>query len=336
MKKIVYVRNVPIGNGKITIQSMTNTLSSDFSATASQIKRLADAGADMVRVSLPDVQSAELVKEYVKLNVPIIGDIHFDYNLALRAIDNGIDKIRINPANMSKDGLKAVVKAAVERNIPIRVGVNKGSFKERLSPNELALKAVDCAKSIEDNGSADIILAVKSSDVKETVLAYRELSKMTDYPLHIGLTEAGTPNMGIIKSSVAIGSLLLDGIGDTIRVSLSTDPIEEIFAAKKILRSVGEDKSYVEVIACPTCSRTCIDVCGIASRIEKVTENIHKSVKIAVMGCVVNGIGESKDADFGVAGGKDKSSLISGGKIIGTVNNGDIEKVLMKMLEERL
>ncbi|NLL56119.1 MAG: flavodoxin-dependent (E)-4-hydroxy-3-methylbut-2-enyl-diphosphate synthase [Clostridiales bacterium] len=330
MKKVVYVKNVAIGSGKIKLQSMTNTQTSDVKATLSQILALKKAGADMVRVSIPDLDSAMAIKELIKCGVPIIGDIHYSHKAALVAIENGIDKIRINPGNMSPESIKQVVLACKERNIPIRVGINKGSVKGKPTPKELAMLALDNAKLIEDIGYDNLVLAVKSSNVEETVRSYRCLANMCNYPLHIGLTEAGTANTGIIKSAIAIGSLILGGIGDTVRVSLAGDPVREIYAAKKILRACGIDKNYVEVIACPTCARTSIEVEEIASRLEELTKDIEKPIKIAVMGCVVNGIGESKDASFGIAGGKTKSALFVKGKLVEEIEN---EKIFDKLME---
>lgn len=337
MKKLVNVGGVIIGGDKIVIQSMTNTLTADVDATVKQINALADVGADLVRVSVPDVESAFAIKNIVKKSkVPLIGDIHFSAKPAIIAIENGIKKIRVNPYNMSNSDIREVVKKCIEYDVPIRVGVNKGSSKNATTPKKLAESAVECAKRIEDLGFNKLVLAVKSSNVRETVEAYKELSKITDYPLHIGLTEAGTKESGSIKSAIAIGSLLLDGIGDTIRVSLATDPIEEIYMAKKILRAVGIDKDYAEVIACPTCARTNINVEELATRVEKLTMGIDKKLKVAVMGCVVNGIGESKDADIGVAGGKDKSVIFVKGEPVTTVSNDQVEEVLMRMIKEMI
>ena len=337
MKKLVNVGGVIIGGDKIVIQSMTNTLTADVDATVKQINALADVGADLVRVSVPDVESAFAIKNIVKKSkVPLIGDIHFSAKPAIIAIENGIKKIRVNPYNMSNSDIREVVKKCIEYDVPIRVGVNKGSSKNATTPKKLAESAVECAKRIEDFGFNKLVLAVKSSNVRETVEAYKELSKITDYPLHIGLTEAGTKESGSIKSAIAIGSLLLDGIGDTIRVSLATDPIEEIYMAKKILRAVGIDKDYAEVIACPTCARTNINVEELATRVEKLTMGIDKKLKVAVMGCVVNGIGESKDADIGVAGGKDKSVIFVKGEPVTTVSNDQVEEVLMRMIKEMI
>lgn len=338
MKKTVLVRNIPIGgDNRVTIQSMTNTNTLNITQTVCQVKELYSAGADMVRVSLPTIECIETVKELVKGNVPIIGDIHFDHKIAIKAVESGIDKIRINPSNLTKQGMIDVVKACKERNIPIRIGVNKGSVKDvAITAKKLADLTLDNAKMIEDYGYDNLVLAVKTSDIKQTVEAYRILDKRCDYPLHVGLTEAGTITSGIIKSSVAIGSLLLDNIGDTIRVSLAANPIEEVKAAKRILRASGKDKNFVDIIACPTCSRTCIQVEKIANKLEELTMNINKPIKIAVMGCVVNGIGESKGAKFGVAGGKDKSSIFLDGQIIKTIENSEILEELIQMVERYL
>lgn len=336
MKKTVYVRNIPIGGDyRVAVQSMTNTNTLDISATKKQVQELYNAGADIIRVSLPTIECIETVKVLAKDQVPIVGDVHFDHKIAIAAVENGIDKIRINPSNLTKKGIVDVVKVCKQRNVPIRVGVNKGSVKQpNITAEKLALLTLDNAKMIEDLGYDNLVLAVKTSDIKETVEAYRMLDKLCDYPLHIGLTEAGTKSTGIIKSSVAIGSLLLDNIGDTIRVSLAANPVEEVKAAIKILRAAGKNEDFVDIIACPTCARTHIDVEKIASKLEEMTINIHKKIKIAVMGCIVNGIGESKGAKFGVAGGKDNSTIFLDGEIIKTVKNQEILQELMKLTEK--
>lgn len=338
MKRTVYVKNVPIGGEHpVTVQSMTNTLTTDTEATKEQVAQLYLAGADIVRVSVPDFDSIKTIKALSKGDVPIIGDIHFDYKLALAAIENGVNKIRINPSNLTKKGILEVVRACKERNIPIRVGVNKGSVRNNdFSAKNLAALALDSAKLIEDAGYDNLVLAVKASDIKTTVEAYRILDKLCNYPLHIGLTEAGTKESGITKSSIAIGSLLLDGIGNTVRVSLTANPIEEVYAAKKILRAVGLEKDFVEIIACPTCARTCIEVERLADMLEQRVKDIKRPIKIAVMGCVVNGIGESKGARLGVAGGKHSSSIFLDGKIIKTVKNEFVVEEIMRLLEEVL
>lgn len=334
MKKIIYIGDKIVGDGKITIQSMTNTPTTDIEATKAQIIRLKDAGADFVRVSVPNMESAGAIKLLSDCGVPLIGDIHFRADAALAAIENGISKIRVNPSNLPEDGLRAVVKKCAEYGIPIRVGVNKGSVKGNISAEQLVNLTLDAAKRIEDFGWNNLVLAVKTSDPSETVASYRLLAKSTDYPLHIGLTESGTESMGLIKSVAAIGSLLIDGIGDTVRVSLTGDPVREIVAAKKILRAVGIDRNFADIVSCPTCARTEIDVLGLAESLEQRFANTLKPLKIAVMGCVVNGVGEGKDADFGVAGGKNKSVIFKKGQIYKTVYNSEIEHELLKLAEE--
>lgn len=336
MKKPVKAGSVTIGGGApVSVQSMTNTSTQDVQATLAQISRLSAMGADLVRVSVPDEESATAFQSIIKCApVPIIADVHYDYKMALSAIESGAAKIRINPANIGSYGVSEIVRAAKERRIPIRIGVNQGSLKSEVTPVRLAGIALDSAAMLEDLGFFDIVIAVKSSDVRCTVEAYRELDARCHYPLHIGLTESGTPAFGQIKSSVAIGSLLLDGIGDTIRVSLSAKPEDEIVAGIRILRACGLRRDFVEVIACPTCARTNIDVEGIATELEEKTQNLHKRLKIAVMGCVVNGIGESKGADFGVCGGKMQSAIIKNKKIIATVPNDKIIAELLKLVEE--
>ena len=336
MTKAVRIKNLYVGGGHpITIQSMTNTLTEDTEKTYAQIRALEQIGCDLVRVSCPTEKSIKSLEKLVKLvEIPIIADVHFDYKLALKAIDAGAHKIRLNPSNTYIDGIKEVARVASERNIPIRVGVNAGSFKKETTPETLANLALDSTKILEDNGHTDIVLAVKSSDVKKTVDAYRILSKMTDYPLHIGLTESGTKNFGQVKSAIAIGSLLLDGIGDTLRVSLAGDPCNEVIVAKEILRASGVDRNFVEIIACPTCSRTGINVEEIALKLEERVKNIRKPLKIAVMGCVVNGIGESQGTDFGVCGGAENSAIFKDGKIIKYVKNEEILNELMSLVEK--
>ena len=336
MTKRVYVKNVPIGGGAdVSVQTMCNTKTSDYDATIRSILRLADAGADIVRLSIPDKESINSLKRIVlESPIPIVADIHYDYKLALDSIEAGVHKLRINPGNLKKEGISLVAKLAKERGVPIRIGVNQGSQNVKYSPSELAKLCVDTAHLMEDNGTDQLVLAVKSSNVNDTVCAYRELSKLTDYPLHVGLTEAGTANMGITKSNVAIGSLLLDGIGDTIRVSLTDDPLKEVQEGIKILRAVGLRKDYAEVISCPTCARTCINVQVLANKVENLVKTVKKPLKIAVMGCSVNGIGESKDADFGVCGGKTQSIIFKNKEIIKTVDNQDVLKELIKLTEE--
>lgn len=336
MKKAVKAGNIIIGGGApVSVQTMTNTLTCDIEGTLAQINSLHIAGADLVRVSVPDTASAAAFKTIAARSpLPLIADIHFDYKLALAAIEGGAAKIRLNPSNICKKGLSEIVKAAKERSISIRIGVNQGSVQKEVSASGLAALALDNARNLEDLGFFDIVLAVKSSNVRRTVEAYRELDARSDYPLHIGLTESGTPEYGQIKSAVAIGSLLLDGIGDTVRVSLSAPPEAEVAAGIKILRAAGLRNDFVEVIACPTCARTEIDIVGIASALEDRTKGIRKRLKIAVMGCIVNGIGESKDADLGVCGGKDRSAIFKNKQIVATVSNDRIIEELTRLAEE--
>ena len=341
MTKEIKIGDVFIGGAnRLAIQSMTNTQTTDISATLNQIERLYKAGADLVRVSVPSPSSAKALKEITKNSpVPIIGDIHFNSKLAVAAIENGAAKIRINPTNMpqTKD-IFQIVTAAKEYNVPIRLGFNAGSFTEgkEITSIELADTALEYVKIVEDMGYNNLVLSVKSSNVSKTVNAYKQIAKRTEYPLHIGISEAGTRNLGIYKSVAGIGALLLLGIGDTIRVSLSADPVEEIEVAKKILRALNLTNDFVEVISCPTCARTSINVSEIAEAVEEATKDITVPMKIAVMGCVVNGIGEGKGADFGIAGGKKISTLFKNGEIIKTVSNEDILKELMTLVEERL
>ena len=335
MTKHVYVKNLKIGGGApVSVQSMTDTLTSDYDATIARILELANAGCDLVRVSVPDTQSVASLRKLVNNSpIPIVADVHYDYKLSLASLEAGVHKLRVNPSNITKDAVKLIATEAKSRNVPIRIGVNAGSSQERLSPKALAELAVDTAKLMEDSGTDQLVLAVKSSNVRDTVEAYRELSKLTDYPLHIGLTEAGTENLGITKSSIAIGSLLLDGIGDTLRVSLTANPVREVEEGRKILRAIGLQKDFVEVIACPTCARTQIEVEKFAKQVELATAHIRKPLKIAVMGCSVNGIGESKGADFGVCGGKQHSLIFKNGEIIKTVDNDCVLQELLKLAE---
>lgn len=336
MTKRVYVKDIPIGGGApITVQSMTDTPTADTKATLERIAELYAAGCDIVRVSVPDTESVSSLKTIVELSpIPVVADIHFDYRLAIDSVLAGAHKIRINPSNFPDNSLRELALLCKERCVPMRIGVNEGSEKAVRTPKELAELAVKTAEKIANYGHEDLVLAVKTSNVRKTVESYRILSKLTDLPLHIGLTEAGTPKLGITKSTVAIGTLLTDGIGDTIRVSLTADPVREVVEGRKILRAVGLDTNFTEVIACPTCARTQIDVKGIAERMESLTQNSHKPLKIAVMGCVVNGVGESRGADFGVCGGKEKSIIYVKGKQYKVVCNDDIISELALLAEE--
>lgn len=342
MTKKVKIGNIVIGGGEnIAIQSMTNTKTSDIDGTVKQLCELEKAGCEIARCSVPDEASALALKEIVaSTSMPIVADIHFDYRLAIKAADAGVAKIRINPGNIGDESkVEYLAKYLKERGIPIRIGVNGGSLDKKYEDLPLAEamceSALEHVALLEKHSFYDIVISVKSSDVANTIKAYRLLSQKCDYPLHVGVTEAGIYEKGLIKSAIGIGSLLCDGIGDTVRVSLTDDPVKEVYAAKEILKAVGKyNGAYAEVVSCPTCARTCIDVKGIATQIEEYAKGLNKSVKIAVMGCVVNGIGESKGSDVGVAGGKDKSVIFREGKIISTVPNDRILEELKKEIEK--
>lgn len=312
-KKSINIGNVVVGGGApVAIQSMTNTKTNDIDATVNQILKLEKAGCEIVRVTVPDMESARCIdKIKVKINIPLVADIHFDYRVALECIERGIDKVRINPGNIGdRANVKLLAKKANEKNIPIRIGVNSGSIDKdilakfgEVTPDAMVESALREIKVLEDCDFYNIALSLKASDVIKTVEAYRKISKLVEYPLHIGVTEAGTEYAGLIKSSVGLGSLLLDGIGDTIRVSLTADPVREIYAAKEILKATGKYKKGIEIVSCPTCGRCNYNLVEIVNKIEPMVKDIDKNIKIAIMGCVVNGPGEAKDADFGVAGG---------------------------------
>lgn len=337
--KEVKIGNIKIGGeNRIAVQSMTNVPTSDYKAIINQINRLETAGCDIVRFSVPDEDSAKAI-EIIKAstNIPLVADIHFDYRLALMAIERGIDKVRINPGNIgTRDRAEMVAKAAMAKNIPIRIGVNAGSLEKGLLEKcngNLELAMVESAKHhvkiLEKFDFDDIVISMKSSNVKTTVNAYRMASEIFSYPLHLGVTEAGTTKQGIVKSAVGIGSLLLDDIGDTIRVSLTDDPCEEIVAANLILRSVDMGGDFVEVISCPTCARTKIDLITMANQINDAVSGIKKKLKVAVMGCIVNGPGEAKDADIGIAGGDGCAVLFKNGQVIKKINEEDVVRVLI-------
>ncbi len=341
--KTVKIGNVTIGGGnKIAIQSMTNIKTERVEKTANQINALCKNGCDMVRVAVKDEADALAIKQIKNLiTCPIICDIHFDYKLAIKSIENGADKIRINPGNIGgEENVKKVAECLKYYKIPVRVGSNTGSIekeflrkygKSEISLVESALKNVSI---LEKHGVEDIVISTKASSVPLTVKAYRYLKSKTDYPLHLGVTEAGTYESGIIKSSVGIGALLLDGIGDTIRVSLTADPVLEPIIAKKILRATGLDDNYCEVVSCPTCGRTEYDCIGLAEKVEKLTSSICVPIKVAVMGCVVNGPGEAKDADIGIAGSKDYCVIFKKGEIYKKVAFEDAEEIFIKEIKE--
>lgn len=344
MSRVVKVGNLLIGGGNpIVIQSMTNTTTSDVEATVNQIKKLEAAGCQMVRMTINNEEAAKAIGEIKKrVDVPLCADIHFDYKLALLAIENGIDKLRINPGNIGSDeNIKAVVEKAKEKNIPIRIGVNSGSIEKHIlekygkpTADGMVESAMYHINLLEKNGFNDIVVSLKASNVKMMVEAYRKISKLVDYPLHLGVTEAGTAFQGTVKSAIGIGALLVDGIGDTIRVSLTEDPEEEIKVAKEILKVLGLIEAGVEIVSCPTCGRTEIDLIGLAKKVEKEFENENRKIKIAVMGCVVNGPGEAREADYGVAGGKGVGVLFKKGQIVKKVDESEILIELKKLIME--
>ncbi len=334
-----------IGGGEpVLIQSMTNTKTQDAAGTVEQIKRLQEAGCDIVRVAVPDMEAAEALK-YIKahINIPLVADIHFDYRLAIQSIINGADKIRINPGNIGdRSRVRQVVEAAREREIPIRIGINSGSLEKEVlkkhgHPTAAALveSTLNNIKLLEAMDFNDIVISIKSSDVMLTVESYMKASKATDYPLHLGITEAGTVLAGSIKSSVGLGILLHSNIGDTIRVSLTGDPVEEIFVAREILKSLKLMKRGIEIISCPTCGRTNVDLIRVAEEVEARTRGIavKKPMKLAVMGCAVNGPGEAKEADLGIAGGQGEFLLFVKGNIVRKIPQENAIEELIKEIE---
>lgn len=344
MKRVVNVGGVKVGGeNPISIQSMTNTDTRDVARTVEQIRRLADAGCEMVRSAVPDMEAAEAIKKIKEqITIPLVADIHFDYKLALECIKNGIDKVRINPGNIgSIDRVKAVADAARAKGIPIRIGVNGGSLEKDLLEKyggptadalvESALRHVEILDSVN---FSDIVVSIKVSSVPVMIEAYRKFNGISDIPTHIGVTEAGTMRGGIIKSSVGIGTLLSEGIGNTMRVSLTADPVEEIYAAKDILKALEIRKSGVTLVSCPTCGRTKIDLIGIAGEVEKRLANVDKDIKVAVMGCVVNGPGEAREADIGIAGGNGEGLIFKKGEIIRKVPEDRIIDELMSEIEK--
>lgn len=341
--KVIKVGNIVIGGGNdIIIQSMTNTPTTDVEKTVKQIKKLQDEGCQLVRVTVNTEEAAKKIKEIKeKIDIPLVADIHFDYRLAVLAIENGIDKLRINPGNIGSDEkVEIVVKKAIEKGVPIRIGVNSGSLEKSIlekygkpTSDAMVESALYHMRLLEKFNFTDIVISLKSSNVKMMVEAYRKLAKLCNYPLHLGVTEAGTAFQGTVKSAIGIGSLLVDGIGDTIRVSLTEDPVEEIKVAKEILKVLGLKETGVEIISCPTCGRTEIDLIGLAHQVEEEFEKMDKKIKIAVMGCVVNGPGEAREADYGVAGGKGVGVLFKKGEIVKKVDEADILKELKNLIE---
>ncbi|MDE6388605.1 MAG: flavodoxin-dependent (E)-4-hydroxy-3-methylbut-2-enyl-diphosphate synthase [Lachnospiraceae bacterium] len=340
--KIVRIGDKVIGGGNpILIQSMTNTRTEDVEATVEQILRLERAGCEIIRCTVPTIEAAEAItKIKEQIHIPLVADIHFDYKMAIAAMENGADKIRINPGNIgSKDKVASVVSVAKERGIPIRVGVNSGSLEKELvekyhgvTAEGIVESALDKAGIIEDLGYDNMVISIKSSDVLMCVRAHELLAQKTNYPLHVGITESGTVTSGNIKSAIGLGLILSQGIGDTIRVSLTGDPVEEIKSAKLILRTLGLRKGGIEVVSCPTCGRTRIDLIGLANQVEEMVADIPLDIKVAVMGCAVNGPGEAKEADIGIAGGLGEGLLIKKGEIVRKVP----EDQLLSTLREEL
>ena len=341
--RVVQIGNRKIGGGNpILIQSMTNTKTEDVEATVAQILALEKAGCEIIRCTVPTEEAARAVSEIKKqIHIPLVADIHFDYRMALAAIENGADKIRINPGNIgSAEKVKAVVDAAREREIPIRVGVNSGSLEKPLlekyggvTAEGIVESALDKVRMIEELDYHNLVISIKSSDVLMCVRAHELLADRTDYPLHVGITEAGTVRSGNIKSAIGLGLILSKGIGDTIRVSLTGDPVEEIKSARLILRTLGLRKGGIEVVSCPTCGRTQIDLIGLASKVEALVEDYPLDIKVAVMGCAVNGPGEAKEADLGIAGGRGEGLLIKKGEIVRKVPEDELLNALKYELD---
>lgn len=340
--KKVKVGGLEFGNGNVYIQSMLNIPAEDIKKSVEQAKELEKAGCEIIRAAVPQVENVPLISALKNaVNVPIVADIHFDYKIALACIDAGVDKIRINPGNIGgADKVKAVADACRKNNVPIRIGVNSGSLDKELlekygSPCAEALveSALNHVKMLNDSDFDDIVISMKSSNVKIMISAYRLLAEKTNYPLHLGVTEAGTEHMGTIKSSIGIGALLCDGIGDTIRVSLTADPIKEVYAAKDILKVCGL-RNGVEIISCPTCGRTQIDLISLANNVEEMLKDLDKPIKVAVMGCVVNGPGEAREADIGICGGKQEGLIFKKGKILYKVPENMILDELKKEIDK--
>ena len=343
MSKQILVGGVPVGGGApVTIQSMCNTRTDDVDATVAQVLRLEEAGCEIIRVAVPDMAAAKAVGAIkARIHIPLVVDIHFDYKLALESVAAGADAVRINPGNIGDaDRVKAVAQACAGKNIPIRIGVNGGSLEKELlakyggpTPEALVESAFGHIKLLNRWDFDDICVSLKTSSVPGTIAAYRKMAAESDYPLHVGLTEAGTPRMGVLKSAVGIGGLLALGIGDTIRVSLSADPVEEVYAAQDILRVVGLRKDAPELISCPTCGRTKIDLIGLANEVEERLRTVRKPITVAVMGCVVNGPGEAREADVGIAGGDGVGLLFRKGEIVKKVPQAELVDELFRLID---
>lgn len=344
MKKTVRVGGVLIGGDKIAVQSMTTEKTGDVEKCVAQIMRLCNAGCDIVRVAVLDEEDARAIaKIKARVSCPIVADVHFSPRLAVLSVEAGADKLRINPGNIGGEREIGLVADCLKAHrIPVRVGANTGSIEPHFlekygrSAEALVESALYNVSLLERKGVEDIVISVKASDVPLTVRAYELLAEKTDYPLHVGVTEAGTEEAGIVKSSVGIGALLLRGIGDTIRVSLTSDPVKEVYAARNILRACGLETDYVEVVSCPTCGRCMYDCMGLAERVNERVRGERKKLKIAVMGCVVNGPGEAKDCDMGIAGGRDYCVIMQRGRENERVNSADAERVFFERLEELL
>ena len=331
------------GNNPISIQSMTNTDTRDAKATIEQIKRLEEVGCDVVRVAVPDMEAAKNIGEIKKnVNIPVIADIHFDHRLALEAIDQGVDGVRINPGNIgSIEKVKMVVNKCKEKNLKIRIGVNGGSLEKELlekygsaTSEALVESALGHVKILEDLDFCNIVISLKSSDIYKTIEAYELISKKVDYPLHIGITESGSVKKGTIKSSIGVGALLLKGIGDTIRISLTGDPTEEVIVGKEILRSLDLLNDKIKVISCPTCGRCNIDLISVVNEVEEKINKVDKDMTVAIMGCAVNGPGEAKEADIGIAGGKGEGLLFKKGEIIRKIKGDNLVEELLNEIDK--
>ena len=340
--KVIQIGNVKIGGGNpVAIQSMTNTKTEDVAATVAQILALEAVGCEIIRCAVPTMEAAKALAEIKKqIHIPLVADIHFDYRLAIAAIENGADKIRINPGNIGDmDRVRQVVEKAKEYNVPIRVGVNSGSLEKNLvekyggvTAEGIVESALDKVRIIEEMGYDNLVVSIKSSDVLMCVKAHELIAKECAYPLHVGITESGTVLSGNIKSSVGLGIILHQGIGDTIRVSLTGDPLEEIKSAKLILKTLGLRKGGIEVVSCPTCGRTRIDLIGLANKVENMVADIPLDIKVAVMGCVVNGPGEAREADIGIAGGIGEGLLIKKGEVVKKVKEEELLETLRQEL----